>query len=56
MKDIVASIGKERFNAREWYEMAKQHIASDDKDLYKDFIESAESYYKAWHGDIAMYR
>ena len=56
MKDIVASIGKERFNAREWYEMAKQHITSDDKDLYKDFIESAASYDKTWRGDIAMYR
>ena len=56
MKDIVASIGKERFNAREWYDMAKQHITSDDKDLYKDFIESAASYDKAWHGDAAMYR
>ena len=56
MKDIVASISKERFNAREWYDMAKQHITSDDKDLYKDFIESAASYDKAWHGDVAMYR
>ena len=56
MKDMVASIGKERFNAREWYDMAKQHITSEDKDLYKDFIESAASYEKAWHGDAAMYR
>ena len=56
MKDIVASISKERFNAREWYEMAKQHITSEDKDLYKDFIESAASYEKDWQGDIAMYR
>ena len=56
MEDIVASISKERFNAREWYEMAKQHITSEDKDLYRDFIESAASYDKAWHGDAAMYR
>ena len=56
MKDITASIGKERFNAREWYDMAKQHITRDDKDLYKDFIESAASYEKDWRGDVAMYR
>lgn len=56
MKDIAASIGKERFNAREWYEMAKQHITRDDKDLYKDFIESVASYEKDWQGNIAMYR
>ena len=56
MKDLAASIGKERFNAREWYDMAKQHITRDDKDLYKDFIESAASYEKDWQGDVAMYR
>ena len=36
--------------------MAKQHITSEDKDLYRDFIESAASYDKAWHGDAAMYK